>query len=133
VLSFRAEVDPWALGFAARSAAVTIAGGESAGRARLRQWVSSYLAKYESIHDDLGADQISRLSPARTASSTRPCRASGSTPAGDYVRRYVPELAGLPAGVIHEPDAAARTAPGYPAPLVDHRAAMAEYRQRTRR
>ena len=54
-------------------------------------------------------------------------------PAGDYVRRYVPELAGLPAAVIHEPDAADRTALGYPPPLVEHRAAMAEYRQRTRR
>ena len=32
-----------------------------------------------------------------------------------------------------EPDAAAREAPGYPPPLVDDRAAMAEHRQRTRR
>jgi deoxyribodipyrimidine photo-lyase len=52
---------------------------------------------------------------------------------GDYVRRYVPELAALPAGVIHEPDAAARRRCGYPPPLVDHRAAVAEYRARRRR
>jgi deoxyribodipyrimidine photolyase len=45
----------------------------------------------------------------------------------------VPELCGLPASVIHEPDAAARAALGYPAPIVEHRAAIAEYRQQCRR
>ena len=53
-------------------------------------------------------------------------------PGGDYVRRYVPELAGLPAADIHEPAEAARRRCGYPAPLVDHRAAVAEYRARRR-
>lgn len=42
-------------------------------------------------------------------------------PAGDYVRRYVPELAQLPGRSVHEPwkapDGYAR---GYPAPIVDH-------------
>jgi deoxyribodipyrimidine photolyase len=50
-------------------------------------------------------------------------------PEGDYVRRYLPELATLPAGVIHDPDPATRRACGYPRPIVDHRAAVAEYRQ----
>jgi deoxyribodipyrimidine photo-lyase len=54
-------------------------------------------------------------------------------PGGGYVRRYVPELAGLPASIIHEPDAAARRDCRYPPPLVDHRAAVAEYRARRRR
>jgi deoxyribodipyrimidine photo-lyase len=53
-------------------------------------------------------------------------------PDGDYVRRYVPELAGLPASDIHEPDEAARRRCGYPAALVDHRAAVAGYRARRR-
>ncbi len=51
-------------------------------------------------------------------------------PSGDYVRRYLPELAGLPARVIHDPAAGTRAGLGYPPPLVDHRAAIAEYRQR---
>jgi deoxyribodipyrimidine photo-lyase len=51
---------------------------------------------------------------------------------GSYVRRYVPELAGLPDGAIHEPDATARRHCRYPEPLVDHRAAVAEYRARRR-
>ena len=43
-------------------------------------------------------------------------------PAGDYVRRYVPELADLPPTRIHTPwrlDAAARCRLGYPDPLVE--------------
>jgi deoxyribodipyrimidine photo-lyase len=46
-------------------------------------------------------------------------------PEGEYVRRYVPELEGVPAETIHswdELDAGTRRmhAPGYPAPIVDH-------------
>jgi deoxyribodipyrimidine photo-lyase len=52
---------------------------------------------------------------------------------GGYVRRYVPELAGLPAEAIHDPDAATRRHCRYPAPLVDHRAAVARYRTRRNR
>jgi deoxyribodipyrimidine photo-lyase len=53
-------------------------------------------------------------------------------PDGEYVRRWVPELRGIPAGRIHEPwtlthdeQAAARCRIGtdYPAPIVEHRAA----------
>ena len=51
-------------------------------------------------------------------------------PQGDYLRTYLPELAALPAEQIHNPAAAARKACGYPAPIVDHRAAIAEYRAR---
>jgi deoxyribodipyrimidine photo-lyase len=53
-------------------------------------------------------------------------------PDGSYVRRYVPELAGVATSEIHDPDAATRRRCGYPAPLVDHRAAVARYRARRR-
>ena len=51
-------------------------------------------------------------------------------PLGDYVRRYVPELASLPPKTIHRPwtlgaEALARL--GYPAPLVDHAEASAAF------
>jgi deoxyribodipyrimidine photo-lyase len=40
--------------------------------------------------------------------------------AGDYIRRWVPEFAGLPDDLIHDPGD--RRPPGYPAKLVEHRA-----------
>ena len=43
-------------------------------------------------------------------------------PAGDYVRRYVLELSGLPQAAVHTPwrlDPGARRRLGYPAPLVE--------------
>jgi deoxyribodipyrimidine photo-lyase len=65
---------------------------------------------------------------AGTGHNTRPNRmmnplrqAQRFDPAGDYVRRYVPELAGLPAAHVHTPwrlDAGARRRLGYPDPLV---------------
>ena len=51
-------------------------------------------------------------------------------PTGGYIRRWVPELAGLPAAAIHDPDPATRRTRGYPEPIVDHRQAMAAHRAR---
>ena len=48
-------------------------------------------------------------------------------PQGDYVRRWVPELAGLAGSTVHDPAAIARSGADYPAPCVDH----AEARART--
>ncbi|MGE9291069.1 MAG: cryptochrome/photolyase family protein [Puniceicoccales bacterium] len=51
-------------------------------------------------------------------------------PEGEYVRRYVPELANLPASVIHQPweasdrvlrEAGVRLGHDYPRPMIDHR------------
>jgi deoxyribodipyrimidine photo-lyase len=54
-------------------------------------------------------------------------------PSGDYIRRYLPELAGTPSAQIHEPSGSSRGLPrGYPPPIVDHAAERAEALQRYR-
>jgi deoxyribodipyrimidine photo-lyase len=41
-------------------------------------------------------------------------------PDGDYVRRWVPELRGVPGAAVHNPWRLAAPPAGYPAPIVDH-------------
>ena len=73
---------------------------------------------------------------AGTGVDTRPNRVFNPTaqlrkldPEGDYVRRYVPELADVPGGDMASPGL---LAPSYPAPLVDHAEAVAAFRARRR-
>ncbi|MBA3809792.1 MAG: deoxyribodipyrimidine photo-lyase [Solirubrobacterales bacterium] len=70
---------------------------------------------------------------AGTGNDTRPNRvlnplrqAKRFDPHGDYVRRYVPELAGVGGAAVHEPwrlGSAQRRGLGYPEPIVEHEAA----------
>jgi deoxyribodipyrimidine photo-lyase len=43
--------------------------------------------------------------------------------AGDYIRRWVPELAALDDPYVHDPDAYGCRPAAYPAKMVEHRAA----------
>jgi deoxyribodipyrimidine photo-lyase len=80
---------------------------------------------------------------AGTGTDTRPSRilnpirqAQRFDPNGDYVRRYLPELAHLDARSIHTPwrlPAAERTQIDYPARVVDHEAAALAFRNATPR
>jgi deoxyribodipyrimidine photo-lyase len=48
-------------------------------------------------------------------------------PAGEYIRRWVPELRGVEGPAVHEPwTLAGGPPPGYPRPIVDHAAERAE-------
>lgn len=80
------------------------------------------------VDGDLANNQMNWQWVAGTGTDTRPNRvldpvAQGKRfdPRGDYVRRWVPELAGLRGGAVHEPwkPAARETAPDYPGPIVD--------------
>jgi deoxyribodipyrimidine photo-lyase len=72
---------------------------------------------------------------AGTGVDTRPNRvfnpiaqARRFDPSGDYVRRYVAELAGVKGDAVHEPWKLARMPRGYPQPIVDHGEAVARLR-----
>jgi hypothetical protein len=48
-------------------------------------------------------------------------------PNGEYVRKYIPELAHIPGGAVHEPwNVAGAFDHGYPEPIVDHAAERLE-------
>ncbi|GAA4873530.1 cryptochrome/photolyase family protein [Actinomycetospora straminea] len=47
-------------------------------------------------------------------------------PQGDYVRRWVPELAGIEGKKVHQPWTLAEPPSDYPAPIVDHKTERAE-------
>ena len=71
---------------------------------------------------------------AGTGVDTRPNRIYNPTaqlrkldPDGAYVRRYVPELADVPAADLADPGL---LAPAYPRPIVDHAVAAAAFRER---
>ena len=91
------------------------------------------------VDADVACNQLNWQWVAGTGTDTNRHRVFNPTlqarrfdPAGEYIRRYLPELAGLPAAVVHDPDPATRRQRGYPEPIVDHREAIAAYRARPR-
>jgi deoxyribodipyrimidine photo-lyase len=107
---------------------------------RARLLVASFLTKQLNIHWTAGARHFFDLLVdgdiannagnwqwvAGTGNDTRPNRrlslprqAHRFDPDGDYVRRYVPELAAIGGGAVHAPWRLGRPPRGYPAPLID--------------
>ncbi|MFE3227966.1 cryptochrome/photolyase family protein [Nocardia sp. NPDC059228] len=115
-----------------------LAEGWMPGRARLL--VASFLTKSLGVDWRLGAahfltwlvdgdianNQMNWQWAAGTGTDTRPNRvlnpirqAERFDPDGEYVRRWLPELAHLPGARIHKPWRATPPVAGYPAPLVE--------------
>jgi deoxyribodipyrimidine photo-lyase len=117
---------------------------------RARLVAGSFLAKTLYLDWRLGARAFSELLVdgdvasnvgnwqwvAGTGADTRPNRildplaqARRFDPRGEYVRRWLPELAALPGAAAHEPWRAPRglVAPEYPARIVDHVAAAERF------
>jgi deoxyribodipyrimidine photo-lyase len=107
---------------------------------RARMLVASFLTKQLNIHWTAGARHFFDLLVdgdiannagnwqwvAGTGNDTRPNRrlslqrqAQRFDQHGDYVRRYVPELAEIGGGAVHAPWRLPRQPRGYPAPLID--------------
>jgi deoxyribodipyrimidine photo-lyase len=117
---------------------------------RLRLVTASFLTKHLSIDWRLGAEHFARHLVdgdlannalnwqwvAGTGADTRPNRvfnpirqARRFDPAGDYVRRWVPELEELDGGAVHEPWRAGLLRPAaYPFPIVEHEEAVSRFR-----
>jgi deoxyribodipyrimidine photo-lyase len=92
------------------------------------------------VDGDIACNQLNWQWVAGTGTDTRPGRMLNPTLQsrtydhdGGYIRRWIPELAHLPATEIHDPSRAARRSAGYPEPVTDHAAAAAAYRARQRR
>ncbi|MFC5033311.1 deoxyribodipyrimidine photo-lyase [Streptomyces sp. So13.3] len=91
------------------------------------------------VDADMANNQLNWQWAAGTGTDTRPNRvlnpltqAQRFDPDGSYVRRYVPELAGIPGGAVHRPwrlPAAERAALEYPEPIVDLDVAAARFRR----
>ena len=87
------------------------------------------------VFQNIANNQLNWQWTAGTGTDTNPHRilnpirqSERFDPSGAYIRRYVPELAGLDAPGIHWPDEDVRQRCGYPAPIVDHGDAIAAYR-----
>jgi len=91
------------------------------------------------VDGDIANNQLNWQWVAGTGSDTNPNRVFSPVvqgrrydPRGEYIRRHVPELAGLAPADVHWPDPATRREVGYALPLVDHQEAIASYRARSR-
>ena len=89
------------------------------------------------VDGDIANNNLNWQWTAGTGTDSNPHRVFNPTvqgtrfdPVGDYVRRYVEELAEVPRKAVHDPDAQTRARVGYPAPIVDHHEAIAEFKAR---
>ena len=155
----RAETDAWRegmTGYPIVDAGMRQLAGEGFMHNRARLITGSFLTKLLYIDWRLGAAHYAGLLldadvannvgnwqwVAGTGNDTRPNRvlnpmrqAQRFDAGGEYVRRWVPELASVEGPAVHRPwllPAARRRELGYPSPILDHESAARELRLRRR-
>ncbi len=98
------------------------------------QWGAAHFLRYL-VDGDLASNSHGWQWTAGTGTDAAPYfrvfnpvgQAERFDPTGEYVRRWVPELAALPDRAVHAPWAARQgSPPGYPPPMVDHATERAE-------
>ena len=116
---------------------------------RARMIVASFLTKDLMIDWRLGArhfmdwltdgdvanNQLGWQWVAGTGTDTNPTRIFNPTlqserfdPSGEYIRRWIPELADVGDDEIHDPGPLTRSTAGYPPPIVDHKEAIRDFK-----
>ena len=92
------------------------------------------------VDGDVANNQLNWQWTAGTGTDTNPHRilsphrqAERFDPHGDYIRRYVVELADVPGKLALDPDVATRARCNYPLPIVDHQLAIQEFKTITKR
>lgn len=94
------------------------------------RWFMTWLTDGDVANNQLGWQWV-----AGSGTDTNPHRIFNPTlqsqrydPSGDYIRRWVQELADVSDEEIHDPGPLLRSAVGYPDPIVDHHEAIRFYR-----
>ena len=135
-------------GFPAVDAAMRQLRGEAWMHNRMRMSVASFLVKdlhlpwwrgarhflQLLVDGDLASNQHGWQWAAGTGTDAAPyfrvfnpvTQGERFDPKGDYVRRWVPELAGIEGKKVHQPWTLAEPPADYPAPIVDHKAERLE-------
>ena len=78
---------------------------------------------------------MSPTTSSGTGTDTNPTRIFNPTrqserfdPSGEYIRRWIPELADVGDDEIHDPGPLTRSTAGYPPPIVDHKEAIRDFK-----
>lgn len=100
------------------------------------RWGASHFLDWL-VDGDVANNNLNWQWTAGTGTDANPYRVFNPTvqgtrfdPRGDYIHRYVAELADVPGPEVHNPGPSIRSRVSYPAPIVDHRDAIARYQER---
>ncbi len=98
------------------------------------EWFRAWLTDFDVANNQLGWQWVAGVgvdtNPWRMLNPTLQSRRHD--PSGGYITTWVPELSAWWVDDVHDPSPESRTRSGYPPTIIDHREAVARYRDRKR-